>query len=337
VIQHPWWRVLLLGAAVLLTVALAYGVWSPGLEITDGRHDRGRNALWLQHGWLGADDWFVRHDRLERRGGFRSVEHIAQLAALLRRNGIADVFPHVAPAGQSGRLPPVDHEQVERFLDGLAGSRVLPWTGGVVGKTCRPDDPQWRATFVGSVVALLDLHPRLAGIHVNIEPCRSGDRAFLALLDELRQALPAGKLLSVAAYPPPTRWHPFPEVHWDEDYFREVARRVDQLAVMLYDTALPLEKPYRQLVRSWAREVLGWSEGADVLLGVPAYDDAGVGYHLPRVENLHNALAGIHAGLPDDGPLPRHYQGVAIYCEWEMDDAEWSYWQHHFLRQPARQ
>ena len=256
--------------AALLTAALAYGIWSPGRDITDGRHDRGRNAIWLQHGWLGADEWFVRNGREERRDEFRNGQRIDQLTALLRRNGITDVFPLVAPAGQSGRLPLVDHEQAERFLDGLAGFRVMPWVGCVVGKIRRPDDPNWRATFVGSLAALIHMHPRLAGIQLNLEPCPSGNRAFLALLDELRQALPPGKLLSVAAFPPPTRWHPFPEVHWQEGYFREVARRVDQLAVMLYDTALPLEKPYRQLVRSWTREVLAWSEGADVLLDVPA-------------------------------------------------------------------
>jgi hypothetical protein len=334
--RRPPWRAVLSAAAVFLAGAFAYAVWSPGVEITDGRHDRGRNALWLQHGWLGADEWFVRNDQRERLGEFRTRAHIAQLAALLRRNGITDLFPHVAPAGYDGRLPPVDHEQTERFLDGLAGLRVLPWTGGVVGKTCRPEDPHWRAAFVGSVAALLARHPRLAGIHVNLEPCPSGDRAFLALLDELRQALPAGKVLSVAAYPPPTLWHPFPEVHWEESYFREVARRVDQLAVMMYDTALPVAKPYRQLMRTWTREVLAWAEGADVLLGVPAYDDPGVGYHHPRVENLRNALAGIHAALHDLTPLPPHYQGVAIYCEWQMDESEWDDWRRHFLRAAAR-
>jgi D-methionine transport system ATP-binding protein len=60
----------------------------------------------------------------------------------------------------------------------------------------------------------------------------SGDSDFLKLLDAIRAVLPKGKLLSIAAYPPPTRWHPFPEVHWEQNYFREVAKRCDQVAVM---------------------------------------------------------------------------------------------------------
>jgi hypothetical protein len=69
--------------------------------------------------------------------------------------------------------------------------------------------------------------------------------------------------------------------------------------------------------------MLEWSGGADVLLGLPAYDDEGVGYRVARVENLRDALLGIHAGLRGLDSLPASYQGVAIYCEWEMDDAEW--------------
>jgi hypothetical protein len=42
----------------------------------------------------------------------------------------------------------------------------------------------------------------------------------------------------------PTVWQPFLDVHWEESYFKEVARRADQLAVMMYDTALPSGKLY---------------------------------------------------------------------------------------------
>jgi hypothetical protein len=151
----------------------------------------------------------------------------------------------------------------------------------------------------------------------------SGDASFLLLLDELEQALPEGKLLSVAAYPPPTRWHPVPDVHWDEAYFRQVAARADQLAVMMYDTAIRFPKLYQHVMAAWTSEVLAWGREAEVLLGVPAYDDPGVGYHHPTVENLRNALLGIHAALARSESLPESYRGIAIYCEWEMDDGEW--------------
>src|SRR6185295_20422448 len=102
---------------------------------------------------------------------------------------------------------------------------------------------------------------------------------FLRLLDELHAALPKGKLLSIAAYPPPTRWHPYPDVHWDEVYFRQVSSHADQMVVMMYDTSLKVPKIYQSLMASWTREVLAWSGEKPVLLGLPAYEDANVEYH----------------------------------------------------------
>ncbi|MCU7805616.1 MAG: hypothetical protein KZQ96_20710 [Candidatus Thiodiazotropha sp. (ex Lucinoma borealis)] len=314
---------------------VAYVFWSPGLSVRDGRHDLGRNGIWLQHGWLGANEWFYRNGKQDRIPEFRGRQHIDQLASFLNRQHVTDVFPHVAPARRDGGLPQVDYEQVERFLDGFSGSRVLPWIGGVLGKTVSLADSQWRHRFVASTTNLLAQHPRLAGIHLNIEPCPSGDPDFLRLLDELRQALSADKTLSVAAFPPPTFLHPFDHIHWDKAYFGEVSRRADQIVVMMYDTGLPLVKPYRGLAQSWTRKVLRWTTGSQVLFGVPTYDDAGVGYHHPSVENLENALSGIHAGLAEFGELPEQYQGIAIYSEWETDDTEWDYWAKHFMCQSA--
>lgn len=325
-------RVILYGGIVTV-LALIYLAWTPGKVVKNGRHDRRTNAIWLQHGWLGDDLWFARNQRDKVR--FRETVKTAALSDLLTDHGVKYVFPHLCPCDTYGRIPPVDFKQTELFLDHFEAFEVVPWIGGVLGVQCFPDDESWRARFVESVDDLFKIHPRLAGVQVNIEPLPSGNTSFLLLLDELRASLPAGKILSVAAYPPPTRWHPYPEVHWDEFYYREVAKRSDQLAPMMYDTALKWEKPYRKLVADWTVEVLDWSEGTQVLLGVPVYDDANTDYHDPDIENLQNALSGIHAGLSRYKQLPEIYQGVAIYCEWEMDDQKWRCFRKNFERGEA--
>ena len=78
-----------------------------------------------------------------------------------------------------------------------------------------------------------------------------------------------------------------------------------------------------------------WTAGSRILFGVPTYDDAGVGYHYPAVENLANALSGIYAGLAGFDELPDHYQGIAIYSEWETSANEWLYWENSFLQVPV--
>ncbi len=325
-------RTILLLLVVLGVLALAYLVWSPGKSVRDGRHDLSANGIWIQHGWLGDDSWFKRNRKDKTL--FRNHRQIQKLADLLAGHGVKYVFPHVCPCRPDGKIAPVDLVQTERFLDHFQDFAVVPWIGGVLDVHCAPGSAQWRANFVSSAVDLLQKHPRLAGVQLNIEPMPSGNSDFLTLLDELREAMPAGRILSVAAYPPPTKWHPFPEVHWDESYFRQVAQRADQLAPMMYDTALRLPKLYQYLMSAWTSEVLDWSGDAQVLLGVPVYDDAGVRYHLPHVENLQNALLGIHAGLSRTRSLPANYAGVAIYCEWEMDQQEWDYFRKEFAKTP---
>jgi hypothetical protein len=312
--------------AALLLPLLAYALWSPGVDRTDGRHDRRRNGAWLAHGWLGDDAWFTRNGR--DRARFRDPAAVAALVDRLRANHIVDLFPHLCPV--AGEAPaPNDAAQTERLLDASAGLRVIPWIGGVFERHVFPDDAVFRRHFAGHVRALLDRHPRLAGVQLNVEPWPSGHAGMLQLLDEIRAALPPGRVLSVAAYPPPTRWQSDLEVHWTPSYLRAVARRVDQVAVMMYDTAIPLAKPYESLMARWTREVLRDAAPTPVLLGVPTYDDADKPWHRPWAENLPVALRGLHRGLGERAPAA--FQGVAVYAEWETDVGEWRWLREHFL------
>jgi hypothetical protein len=329
-LKRPPWRTLALLLAVLAIPGIGYLLWSPGTEVLDGRHDLARNGVWIQHGWLGDDGWFDRNGR--DKSLFRDPSRIKRLADTLSSHGIKYVYPHVCPARPNGTLPAVDDEQVERFLDGFVNFKVIPWVGGTMPDDCPLDDAAWRGRFVTAARELLDRHPRLAGVQLNIEPLPSGDPDFIMLLREVRKALPEGTILSVAAYPPPTRWHPYPEVHWDQPYFRQVAAEVNQLAVMMYDTSIRLPRVYQYVVRSWTAEILQWAPNTEVLLGVPAYADANSGYHHPGVENLANAIAGIHAGLASFPQLPPNYAGIAVYCEWEMDKDQWRTLERTFNR-----
>ena len=92
---------------------------------------------------------------------------------------------------------------------------------------------------------------------------------------------------------------------------------------------------YVAMMARWPREILAWSEGRAVLFGLPAYDDPGVGYHRADVENLRTSIEGVHAGL-GDAALPPNYQGVALYSDWELDEAEWQLFREHFLRPESR-
>lgn len=303
-------------------------LWTPGKRVENGIYDLRSNGIWMQHGWLGDDAWFERYKR--EKSKFRNDAKIQEVAALLKSHGVNYIFPHLCPCKADGTIAACDTVQTARFLRHFSDFKVIPWIGGVFEKQCYPSSEQWRSRFVTSTLALLEAHPGLAGVQINIEPMPSGNPGFLKLLTELKEQLPEGKILSIAAYPPPTIWQPSEEVHWDETYFREVAKRVDQVAPMMYDTGIRRKKLYQQLMAKWTREILLWSEDTEVLLGLPAYDDTGVGYHDPKIENLENGILGINAGLGKFKNLPKNYAGVAIYSEWEMDDAKWALFECEF-------
>jgi hypothetical protein len=100
------------------------------------------------------------------------------------------------------------------------------------------------------------------------------------------------------------------------------------MAVMMYDTAIPLEKFYIKLMTDWTRQLVTTisSINCELLLGIPAYNDAEVGYHHPQVENIDSALKGISASGKKN-----EIKGISIYCEWEMDENKWQSWKK-FIR-----
>ena len=95
---------LIISALVCLVAFIAIMMWSPVTEITDGRHDLGRNGIWLQHGWLGNDSWFERNGKQDLMSKFRDDEATRELAAHLRTHGMTDVFPHLCPTQVSGEI-----------------------------------------------------------------------------------------------------------------------------------------------------------------------------------------------------------------------------------------
>jgi hypothetical protein len=322
-ITRPPWRTLFILILLTALFALGYYIWTPGSIVLDGSHDVGTNGIWLQHGWLGDDAWFQRYQKDPAR--FRSTQKILTLKKLLDAHNITDLYPHLSPCRKNGEIPAVHPQQTRQFLLIMDELRVIPWVGGVYGVHAYPESPAWRKSFVRSIMDLLNTYPAMAGIHVNIEPLPSGNESYLELLHELRQYVTAGKILSIAAYPPPTLYPQTLDVHWEKAYYAKVAREVDQMVIMMYDTSLRFQKLYQHLMASWTRKVLDWSGPTDVLLGLPAYDDPGVKYHYPHVENLKNSLSGIHAGLKRYAHLPRNYKGIAIYSDWEMDPGEWQH------------
>ncbi len=307
--------------AIAATAALLYLAYAPVGDANPHPFNHDRNAVWLEHRWL------------ERT---QSPAEMEALFTRLRRRGVVYVYPHLIPFDPSGKLPRHDREQMRAFL--AAARRVapelklLPWVGGLrVGYrrqragALQLSDLNQRQTIVAEVRGLID--EGFDGIHLNVEPVDDGNVEFLALLRALRTALGSGHVFSVAATrPAPLGLPPAPNFAWSPEYYARVARLVDQLVIMSYDTALPTPALYQRYVKWAAASVAGAlsSSGSDarVLMGVPTYDAYGL-MHRAGVETPENALLGIVAGLRGLG-AGGTFEGVAIYADWTTDERDWA-------------
>jgi hypothetical protein len=306
--------------ALAATGALLYLAYAPAGDARPHPFNHDRNAVWLEHRWL------------ERQ---HPPEQMEALFLRLRRRGVVYLYPHLIPFDEAGNLPRHDREQLRAFLAVARRAapelRLLPWVGGLRAGYRRQrkgalelSDLNQRQRIVAEVRGLMD--EGFDGVHLNVEPIDDGNVEFLAMLRALRPALGNGRLLSVAATrPAPLGLPPARNFAWSPDYYARVARLVDQLAIMSYDTALPTPTSYRRYLEWSTSSVAGALSAsgseARVLMGVPTYDSWGF-MHRAGVETPENALLGIVAGLRGLG-AGGTFEGVAIYADWTTEEADW--------------
>ncbi len=313
-----------LGPALLLALA---GCTPSESVATVQPLDQAENGVWMRRHWLhGGPEVEGHEDRLRR-----------ELATAARANGITRLYPFLGPMDwnghpgwrRDGRINHYEPARVQAFTTAMAGLapelQVIPWTGGTW-----PHDVIYvdRERIEGFVVHTRTLTHELGahGVQLNVEPQPSYTEGFLELLAEVKAAIGPDKLLSIAAYPPPTLHQPAPEVHWELPFLREVCLASDELAVMAYDTGIRYRYLYRALMERWTRQLAETlpppEEGGCVwLVGLPSYEDDEP-WHRPDVETIDEALRGVVDALEDGAPP--NFRGVAIYASWTTDAEEWA-------------
>ncbi len=251
---------------------------------------------------------------------------------------VTDLYFHVGPIQPDGSLASDLHFQASTFT--TLPSTDYAWLGQI-RSTIDLDSPTVRAKIVDSATWLID--QGFEGIHLDIEPVREDDTAFLTLLQELKTALPTTPL-SVAM----DEWQPDQLTQWVANYFdvaiesywsteqvQSVLPFIDQLVVMTYDTGFKDPDLY-----SWWVEqqtvALSNRVGSDVelFIGIPCYDE---GAHFdPKAENLNSALLGYERGVENLRTQTEAVTGLAVYPYWKMDTAEWTSLKDTFQTQESQ-
>jgi hypothetical protein len=303
---------LLLVVAPVGTYAIALGLQYTGEPSAEAR-TRNHDALWLGHAWV---------------DGRKTAADVTALAQQLQGTGIRDLYVHTGPLEHDGSLPLAKvAPQAGWFVDAVhsvaPAVRVQAWLGDVVQPGKDPgmdlDDPTVRERVVASAKAVLE--QGFQGIHYDFEPVRSGSKGYLAVLDETR-ALGAPLSVAAAQIDPLWQLHTLPiDKWWSQDYFRQVAERVNQIAVMSYDTAMPLESLYGGYVAKQTKLALEVTPPTtDLLLGLPAYWENNPS-HWGHAETVQAAVRGARLGLSTSN---RQNFGLALYVDFTATKAHWT-------------
>ncbi|MFI8890797.1 hypothetical protein [Streptomyces paradoxus] len=322
--------VVLLLLVPLLSVLTALRVNYMG-DPADGTRTRDRDALWLGHAWV---------------DGRKKDADVTALARRLKDTGIRDLYVHSGPLEHDGTLPKSVYPKARWFIeavhDKIPGVRVQAFLGDVLADEDSEGmllaDPDTRSAVVRSARQVLDTG--YEGIHLDLEPMPSDDRDFLTLLDALRRETRSRDAqLSVAAH----QIDPLPALHtvfglftehpkwWSQEFFGQVARRVDQIAVMSYDTAQPLESTYGGYVAqqtSLALEVTPPS--TDLLMGLPFYYESNF-THWGHAETVPAAVRGVRLGLSRTDADRANF-GVALYIDFAATEADWRAYKEDWVR-----
>lgn len=298
----------LLLSAYPVSLRLQY-VGEPAADTRTRNHD----ALWLGHAWV---------------DGRKTAADVTALAQQLNGTGIRDLYVHTGPLEHDGSLPlakvsPKARWFTEAMRTAAPDVRVQAWLGDVVQPGKDPgmdlDDPAVRTRVVASAKAVLD--QGFQGIHYDFEPVKSGSKGFLAVLDATRAI---GVPLSVAAAQIDPLWqlHRIPiDKWWSQEYFGEVSRRVEQIAVMSYDTAMPVESLYGGYVAKQTKLALEATPAStDLLMGLPAYWESNPS-HWGHAETVEAAVRGARLGL---GTSDRQNFGLALYVDFTATPANWA-------------
>ena len=283
------------------------------------------NGLWVQHAWVGNE---------------QETAVVEDLALKTAKYDIKYVFVHTGPFDSDGTIPEERYKFASEFLKILKAKNpnviALAWVGQVRSEL-DIDDADIRENITTTCEKLIS-ETGFDGIHYDIEPIAHDDTAFLTLLQETRNELGEDAFISVAT----DEWQPSflsdlaGEIldknitsYWETDYLKATAEIVDQIVIMTYDTSLGQIEHYEWLVEQQVIYLTQILNGYDteLLIGIPTYDDDKESFD-PKVENMESGLKGIIQGLNNKRTEVSIFTGVAIYADWETDDAEWSIYEN---------
>ncbi len=270
-----------------------------------------------------------------------------EFARKLKDNGVKYAYLFAGPIQKDGSLPEWTYSATARkSLESMKAVypelKVLPWVGGLQGETVQLDDKKWRQAALDHLEKYFAAMP-VDGVHLDFELLLLGKKGgkerkekdaaaytagLKAFFAEARARFPKRFLSTVVVSTAPET-KPWKLKHSMEEV-TEFAKSVDQLSFLYYDTGIKDAKLYEQGLDSQLKQfgelrVALAPKAPQLLLAFGTFVNAPAlqKYRDMRLENIPDTLALFRKRAEALGKGKRLVDGVAIYCEWLTDEAEW--------------
>ena len=259
-------------------------------------------------------------------GSVADVTGRSRLAARIRASGVADVYVPAGPVSAAGGLTPspATASFVSWFRRTFPHVQVCAWLTGTVGRGHLDlDDGATQQALVATSRSLL--RAGFTGISYDLAPVASGDAGLLAVLDQTRALHPAVLSVDTPKLEPLTGMglpaalimrHP---VFWTSAYLSQVASRVSQVAVLGFDTGVPLSSWYSGYVKRETSVALH-AVPASVALVIAAPANGG------SDESVAATIHGARVALTATGRRQALF-GVGLYTAGTATASDWSAYQ----------
>lgn len=311
-----------IGSFLLVLLGSSAGFWF--WQMVSGAEDHQKclatnNAAWISVDWTS--------ERVDER-------KVAALAQNVIERDIRYLYPFTTYVRENDFSPSYTYaeEFVTTFKNHNDRTLLLAWVGVPLKRTGEVGIDGWtelqnedeRKRIVGFVTKLVT-GAGFDGVHLNVETVWSGDEHYLLLLDEMKQALGEGYIISISGH----SWRGTETVdendyRWDSKYYRAVGERTDQVVAMTYDSMATDVSEYE----NWLQEqMMGIAESVsqtdtELLYGLSISREQTL-THDPKIENMENSLKGICSG-------ERNVEGIAVYAAWEAEAEDWAVWEAYF-------
>ena len=283
-----------------------------------------------------------------------TMSDIKDFATTLKKNRIEYAYIFSGPFDKDGFLPDWAFssqaiQSIQEIRKYYPEVKILPWVGGIQGRTVFIDNKSWRDNALAATKKLTEvLH--IDGVHFDFEKLQDpssyddptfidpyGDQYALGLIQfhkEVRLLMPKLFVSSVVvSTAKDTR--PWKRKHTMEE-LKQLFPLVDQISFLYYDTSIKDFQIFKDNLLEQLRMIkeiqdnTGTNPEALIAIGTFINEPNLRQYRDLNIESIPNSLEMLKQGIVDMRMSETLIDGIAIYCEWQTDLVEWSQIRKHW-------